>query len=358
MVGVVAENHEMSMAAVAEPRPYIMSGYLRGLFDFLKARGAPIEPVLEVMHLSESELLDPDRRIEHSLQNAIFDAAERVTGDINVGLHAGEATHLMHFGIAGMLAMTCTTVRQLIEIHTRFQGLISTGATMVYRESGDEVIGEASFMPGEELTRHTLEYTLASHMTLARLMAGFAFSVSRLEVTYPEPADCSEQQRIFSCPVRYGCERERLFFPACLLDVSLVVGDSGSRPALELEARRRLGASRQRLVDEDPDIASLKEHLAAELPNRLSTVEEAAASVGVSVRTLQRRLEARGLSYRGLVDVVRRELAQKYMLAGSLSQVDVAYLLGFSDQSAFHRAFRRWFATTPGDYRARSAPLE
>lgn len=333
---------------------YIMSGYLRGLFDHLKVRGAPIEPVLAVMKLSEAELLDPDRRIEHALQNAIFDAAERATGDVDIGLHAGEATHLMHFGIAGMLAMTCSTLRELVDVHARFQGLISTGATMRYVQVGDEIVGEAAFLPDEHLSRHTLEYTLASHMTLARLMAGFPLSVARLEVTYPEPADCSEQQRVFNCPVRYGCEHERLFFPASLLDVPLVIGDSESRAALEIEARRRLDSVHRRITDDDPDIASVKNHLAATLQNGPPTIEEAAAALGVSVRTLQRRLEARGLSYRGLVDLVRRELAERYMQAGTLSQVDVAYLLGFSDQSAFHRAFRRWFAQTPGDYRSRS----
>src|SRR5439155_18171694 len=103
---------------VSEPaRPYIMSAYLRGLVDYLRARGAPIEPMLQVMNLTEAELLDPDRRVDHDLQNAIFDAAERATGDVNVGLHAGEATHLIHFGIVGMLAMTCRTLRELIDMH-------------------------------------------------------------------------------------------------------------------------------------------------------------------------------------------------------------------------------------------------
>src|SRR5260221_11538988 len=107
-------------------RPYIMSGYLRGLLDYLRSRRASIEPVLEVMSLSEAELRDPDRRIDHALQDDIFAVAEAITGDVNVGLHAGEATHLMHFGIVGLLAMTCKTVRDLVWIHKRFPGLIST----------------------------------------------------------------------------------------------------------------------------------------------------------------------------------------------------------------------------------------
>jgi AraC-like DNA-binding protein len=334
-----------------------MSGYLRGLFDYLKARNAPIEPILDVMNLTEREALEPDRPIENSLQNEIFDAAERVTGDVNVGLHAGEATHLMHFGIAGMLAMTCSTGRELFDMHSRYSGLLSTGATMRYFVEGEELVGEATFAPGEEnLSRHTLEYTLASHLTLTRLMTGLPFSPSRLEVPYPEPADCAEQQRVFGCSVRYGCERERIYMLAVLLDIPLVVGDSASRAMLEIEARRRLDALRTPQIDQDPDMASLRQFVAAELRGGPSSVEQAAAALGVSVRTLQRRLELRQLSYRGLVDLVRRELAQKYMADKDLSQVDVAYLLGFSDQSAFHRAFRRWFSTTPGEYRSRTTP--
>jgi AraC-like DNA-binding protein len=341
-----------------EERPYVMLVYLRGLFDYLRARNAPLGPVLEVLRLTDQELHDPDRRVDHSLQNEIFDAAERATGDVNVGLHAGESTHLMHFGIGGMLAMTCRTIRELIDVHVRFQRLISTGASMCYEERGGEMVGEATFVDPTPLSRHTLEYTLASHLKLARLMAGFEFHMARVDVTYPEPDDCTEQQRVLGGSIRYGCARERLYFPAEALDLPLATSDGASRPLLELEAYRRLDALRPRVTDEDPQIAGLKQFVADRLPTGSSSVEDAAMTLGVSVRTLQRRLEAHRSNYRLLVDDVRREMAAKYMRSAELSQVDVAYLLGFADQSAFHRAFRRWFATTPGEYRSRSASLE
>ncbi len=341
----------------ADP-PYIMSAYLRGLFDHLRARGAPVEPVLEVMGLSERELFDPERRIEHSLQNAIFEAAERVTSDENVGLHAGEATHLMHFGIGGMLAMTCKTLRELIDVHVRFQRLISTGASMRYVEVGDELVGEVTFVDPTPLSRHTLEYTLASHMTLARLMTGLPVTAARIDVMFEAPADRSELERVVGCPVRYGCPQERIYFPSCVLDWPLVIGDSAARPALEFEAERRLESLRPRLADDDPEIAALKRFVVERLHTSRSSVDDAASALGISARTLQRKLEARGSNYRRVVDEVRRELAQKYIVTPSLSQVDIAYLLGFSEQSAFHRSFRRWFGATPGEYRARRLQLE
>jgi AraC-like DNA-binding protein len=170
---------------------------------------------------------------------------------------------------------------------------------------------------------------------------------------YPKPVDCSEQQRVFNCPIYYGCERERIYFPAELLDYPLVVGDNDSRRALEIEARRRLDAINVSLVDERPEIAGIKRFIADRLKGgEPPSVEVAAEALGISARTLQRRLEAVRINYRDLIDLVRRELAKEYMADSSLTQVDIAFLLGYSEQSTFHRAFRRWFEMTPGEYRA------
>ena len=150
-------------------RPYILSGYLRGLLVYLRSRNAPVEAVLEVIGLSEEELRDPDRHIDHELQPELFRVAEQVTGDVNVGLHAGEMTHVMHFGLIGLLAMTCTTVRELVDLHSRFQGLITTGATVHYAQHGHELVGDVTFAGAMSRSRHTIEYNTTSHLTVARL---------------------------------------------------------------------------------------------------------------------------------------------------------------------------------------------
>jgi len=329
-----------------------MSGYLRGLLVYLRSRGAPVEPVLEVIGLTEDELRDPDQRIAEELQDELFRVAEQLTGDVNVGLHAGEMTHVMHFGMMGLLAMTCRTVRELVDLHSRFQGLISTGATVHYVAAGEDLVGEVSFAGRVRFSRHTMEYNTASHLTIARLMAGFAFSPSRIDVPYAEPADCSEQLRVFGCPVRYDAEHMHFYFPLFVLDAPLVGGDSASRPGLELEARRRLDALAKPTFDESEDIALLKQVIADRLREGAPSVDDAAAALGISVRKLQRRLETRGSNFREILDVTRRDMAEEYMKDDTLSQTDVAFLLGFADQSAFHRAFRRWFEATPGEYRA------
>jgi len=329
-----------------------MSGHLRGLLAYLRSRGAPLEPVLEVIGLSEDELRDPDQRIPEELQDEIFRVAEQVTGDENVGLHAGEMTHVMHFGLMGLLAMTCNTVRELVDLHARFQRLITTGVTVSYAKAGDELVGEVSFADPARSSRQKTEYHTACHLTIARLIAGFPFSPARMDVPYAEPADSSEQQRVFGCPVGYAAGHLRYYFPLFVLDAPLVGGDSSSRASLELEAHRRLEALASPQSNGSPEIARLKEIIAHGLREGPPSVDDSAAALGMSTRRLQRQLEARGSTYREILDMTRRELADQYMQDESLSQTDVAFLLGFGDQSAFHRAFRRWFETTPGEYRA------
>lgn len=311
-----------------------------------------MEPILRVIGLSEEELRDPDRRIDHELQTELFRVAEQVTSDVNVGLHAGEMTHVMHFGLIGLMAMTCTTVRELVDLHSRFQGLITTGATVHYAANGDELVGTVAFSGAGPLSRHAIEYNTTSHLTIARLMAGFAFSPASMEVPYAEPADSTEQHRVFGCPVQYGSSHLRYHFPLFLLEASLVAGDSSPRPALELEARRRLDALTTPDEGESVEITRLKHVIAAGLREGPPSLEDAAAALGWSIRKLQRHLSTRGSTYRELLDSTRREIAERCLQDETLSQTDVAYVLGFADQSALHRAFRRWFEMTPGEYRA------
>jgi AraC-like DNA-binding protein len=344
-------------AVMQDASPSIALAYLRGLFDFLRRRELSSAPVLEALGISEADLRDPDLRIAHNLQHAAFEAAEQVSGDAHVGLHAGQFTHLIHFGMLGQMAMCCKTPRELMELHGRYQRLISTGADMTYVERDGALIGEANFEDPTGDSRHQVEYTLASHTSLFRLMAGgLPVSCSRIDVTYAPPDDPSEAQRILGCPIRYDCDVMRIYVSALLLDLPLIGAAPAVRLQLEIEARRRLDALRAPPPHADPELERLKQFVLDQLGkgNGAPSIQVAADLLATSERTLQRRLEAHGLSYRDLIDDVRRTLVAALLADPQLAQAEIALMLGFSDQSAFHRAFRRWYGMTPGEYRTRS----
>jgi AraC-like DNA-binding protein len=342
-------------------RPYISLGYLRGLLDYLRSRNAPVEPVLSAMNLSsEAQLRDPNTRVDHALLDTIFEAAERLTGDANVGLHAGESINILHFGMLGQLAVTCRNMRELLKLRTRYQRLITNGARMFYEVSPDKIVGEMMYQKSAPVSRHSLEYAFVSHVKLVRLLVGDKLKPINVEVPYRAPADSSEQERFFGCSISYKREKERLFFPPSLLDVPLVIHDSVSRETLEIEARRRLDALRIAMaeeVDGYPRVVGIKRFMSQQLKGgEPPSVDTTAEALNVSVRTLQRRLEVVGINFRELIDLVRRDLADEYMRDAALSPVDIAFLLGYSEQSAFFRAFRRWFDMTPREYRSLRPP--
>jgi AraC-like DNA-binding protein len=339
--------------SVDKDRPeslYITARYLRGLLDYVRQSGASLTPVLDAMGLSEEGLRDPDRLIPHALQDDIFAAAERVTGDPNIGLHAGEATHVMHFGIVGQLALTCATGGDLLALQVRYQSLIGNGVRSALKLTPDAAVLEIH-VARDPVSRHSLEYTLAAQITLARLLAGPQFAATRFELQHAEPAASHEHRRVFACDVVYGRPQVRLCFPLKVITLPLVGGDNALRPALESEARRRLEALHVRVEHKDSEVARYQRYITERLSGGAPSVEETADAMGTSVRTLQRRLAAHELSYRDLVEGVRREAAETLMNDPSLSLLDVALLLGFSDQTAFNRAFRRWFQTTPTEMR-------
>lgn len=329
---------------------YITARYLRGLLDYVRTTGASLAPVLSAMGMSEAMLRDPDRLIPHALQDDIFAAAEHITGDPNIGLHAGESTHVMHFGIVGQLALTCATGGDLLALQVRYQSLIGNGVRSSLKLTPEAAVLEIDVLR-DATSRHSLEYTLAAQITLARLLAGPQFGATRFEFRHPEPPASHEQRRVFASDVVYGRPHIRVCFPASVITLPLVGGDHALHPTLEAEARRRLEALAVRVEHTDSEVARYQRYIAERLSGGAPSVEQTADAMGTSVRTLQRRLSIHDLNYRDVVEQVRRAAATSLIHDPSLSLLDVALLLGFSDQSAFNRAFRRWFQTTPSEMR-------
>lgn len=331
---------------------YMSARYLRSVIAYVRSRHAPIEPVLEALGMDESELSQPDAFIPHWVQDRVFAAAEEVTGDSNVGLHAGEQIHMMNFGIVGQLALCSRTGRDLIDTHMRHQGLIGNGMRATCARTPSEISIEYT-LARRAPSRHSLEYTLAAQITLARTLAGPQFAATLFEFSYPEPPQTDAQRRVFGCPVRYDAPRICAHLPISVETLSLAGGEPGVREALEQAARQRLDSLRVLLDHADSEVERFQQYVADRLSNGPPSVEETARAMALSVRSLQRRLGTHGLSYRDLVELARRRVVERLMADSSLSLLDIALLVGFSDQSAFNRAFRRWFGTTPSQQRTR-----
>lgn len=202
-------------------------------------------------------------------------------------------------------------------------------------------------LPGAgELPRHTAEFIVAAWLVVARQATGLDFAPAEVSFRHSPPADVREHQRLFRAPVRFGGSANGMLLPRDLLGTPLLRADPGLCVVLERHLRE--------LVERTPPASSVvdrvRQLVASELP-RIADATAVARKLRMSRRTLQRQLGAGGTTFTGLLDVLRRELAMRYLHERQIAIAEVAFLLGFSEASTFHRAFRRWSGTTPAAYR-------
>lgn len=345
----------MSTEKHTDEKLYLTLGYLEPLFSHVREVGKPIAPLLAVLGINEQDLMHSDIRLPDKLVNQLNSAAEQLCADPNVCLHAGRRMGLSNIGIIGHLLLTCTEASQIMALHCRYQTLVGNGALAEYDINGQRVcLRFRRAEGGEPYSRHAYEYSLAGWLSLVGLVAGEALQADLIEFPCERPADTSEQQALFDCELRYlpGGNEMRVHFGRHLLERSIFAGDSSLREPLEAAAKQRLVELQGSYADASNSVRSriarfVREQLIHGPPN----IESAAEHLDASVRTLQRQLDAEDITYKAIVDNARKELCGRYILNPELNLVDVALMLGFSEQSSFQRAFKRWYQLTPGEYR-------
>ncbi|AXQ30139.1 AraC family transcriptional regulator [Solimonas sp. K1W22B-7] len=329
--------------------PTLTMAYCRVLTDWLQSRGQALEPVLAALDVPGAALADPDRRVSRLRFNAALECAIEQTGDPHVGLHAGERVRPAHYGVVGYIMMSCGTSRQIIETHQRWHQLVMQGVELDYEEA-DGLLRLRETLPPLPglLTRAAGECHAASMLSFARWVFGSQFRPLDVSFPYPEPAQLDEYRRIFQCPLRFDAPCFSLSIHNGLLDRPLPQADPELRQMMEAKAQRQ---AKELGLEADPFMAQLRAAIARLLPQAVPEMDQVAAALNISGRTLQRRLQQRGSHFKAAFDDMRRDLALGYVRDPQLSLVDIAFLLGFSQQSAFNRAFRRWTESTPGAYR-------
>jgi AraC-like DNA-binding protein len=195
--------------------------------------------------------------------------------------------------------------------------------------------------------RHVAEFIVATLVLAARAAIETTLPIVEIRFAHREPADTSEHQRILAAPLRFDANENAIVLPSSALDLPHARADARLVHMLDRHARDLLG----RLPEVHDFTDRVRAVLAAELRGGNPSAEHVADTLHMSVRTLSRRLADLGTSHKELLDTLRCELAKTHLAADALAIGEVAFLLGFSEASAFHRAFRRWTGRTPQEFR-------
>ena len=314
-----------------------------------KARGVDVGEVLRAAGLTEEALEDPDARLPGRTVLTIWNALRERTGDPALQLAAPAALPFGAYRVIDYLVATSATVGDGFRRFAKYFGLIADALTITTTGDGDGWYVCLATADGGPVPPVYVDYVFAALVTRIRMRIRPGLAVCGVDLRQAEPADATPYGDVFGAPVRFGAPEDRICFTAGEWEAPTELADEALVRLLEDHARIIAEGMPQATVGFRRDV---EQAIVAALPSGGSAATVARA-LNVSVRTLQRRLIDAGISFRDLSDTVRRRLAEGYLKDARVSIADVTALLGFSEESAFSRAFHRWTGESPGRWRRR-----
>lgn len=322
-----------------------------------EAAGVDVEALLAEVGLDSTRLAGAGERIPLSSLENLLTAFARRHGIAMLGLQLAGDIQPASFGTLGHLALACNSFGEVLEEATRYNGLLSNiGETVVSHGPGTVAIGWVCRAGSEAFQREATEYVLGAMARLARFLmpeqGDFILKVM-FEHARPQDPELSRSYfQFFRAPVAFDQPSSAIVIRADMLATRMRHGDERLRELLELHADRQLQQNRQDASLHD-DVRHLIEALMAEgNPTR----DAVARQLGLSARTLHRRLQAQGSSYRQLLDCARLQRADKLLCRERATVADTAKRLGFSGHQAFVRWFKQQTGATPHAYRVANRP--
>jgi AraC-like DNA-binding protein len=330
--------------------PQIGVAAIQPLFTALGRRGADVPGFCAGLGLEPSVARDPDARIPLRQLDAIWNRAAALTGDAHLGLHLGESVSADSFGLLSYLGASCATWGDALRKVFGYFRLLSEGSAYHLTTDDDRAVVTATQdAVTAEPVRHRVEFTIAVVHGYGRRFVAGDWLTSDVFFEHPRPDvdDLQEHARVFGRLPRFAAGGSGFAFPAALLDRPLVTSDPGLAAVLDRVAAR--------LLADEPDPTRLSHQVRCDLLrvglHGQVSLEAVARRLGMSPRTLQRRLRDEETSHHEVLEQVRRAVATR-MLAGSDTGIaEVACAVGFSEPAAFHRAFKRWTGRTPSEFR-------
>ncbi len=330
----------------------VPSAFARLLADYLQSR---ILDRPELAELVQQVPRGPTARTRWL--NLLAELAARLN-EPDLPLKIGAALQVRHLGIAGQVLLSCATLGEAAEQFCRYCRLVDDmGYTRIQRSS---TLGEARFhwgTGGSDIPPPAMEQIWAGAMLgLSQWLTGRTDISGEFHFHQARPADLAPFTRMLGARLHFGRHETRAVIPAWAMELPVSTHVPEMRPIVAAQAEASLRALAQEDGQQrDPEQALVRrvsELIAEHLARGTATVESIAPQLALSTRTLNRRLAEADTSFRLLCKTVRRARAESLLLDPAVSLAEISFMLGYQEQSAFQRAFKRWSGVTPGEFRA------
>jgi len=333
----------------AKPRR-VAGSYLQPLLEAAAARGVGAQALENAAGLRPGALEPLPETLPADDYVRLLDIGAELAADPHFGLHVGERVKLGTYSVYGLILLSCRDFGQAFEQTMRYEQLAhDLGRSTVTVADG---VAHYTWHSNYDAShRHLADSVFAGIRVFGNWLAGTTLPAAQLALMHDggAPADRDEYARLIGAMPTFGAPANVASFDAQLLAWPVPNADVSLYPVLQRHAEQLL---RQRAAD-PPDIAR---QVHAVIVRKLSHGQLRLASVAeelkLSPRTLQRKLNESGATFQQVLDQVRFALAKDYLRRPELSLVDIAFLLGYQEQSAFNHAFKEWAGVNPGAYRS------
>ncbi len=307
--------------------------------------------LMRAASVQDAELADRDAYLPFHKHIALGEAIVRGRPGVNIGLSALQHIAPATFGVLGYLINNASSLEAALAMFMRFQRLMTDGIRWRLEVAKTaKILVDAD--PDYQRLGHPIVGLVGVWLQLGRMLTGTEWMPLSVRFRHAPLGDPAEVERFFGCRVQFRSSQNSLEMACSTLSLPLVVGNAALQPSL-----RQLAQSRLAEIDGHSSLAGRLQALMFEsVPRGVTTQPPLARTLGLSTRTLSRRLREEGTSFRAVLDDVRRELAVVWLSDPAHAIYEVSFLLGYNEPSTFHRSFRRWTGESPRAWRAKQLP--
>lgn len=332
-------------------------GLVSNLAAAIASHGLPADELLAQFGLDALRLATPDARLSIARYMRLGHAASQLTGNPGLGLRMGDCRLLSHVGLAGSAAAQAPTVREAARTLLRFEPLYASnyrGHSSFVEDASGAWLRFYSISPYNDYNRFVVDSVLYGWVRQLGSVAGQCLPIQALDIEFDAPPYAEQYRAMLQVEVRFGAAENRVRLSRASLDLPNPQHCPSTWQLLlqlcetQLQERLRNRSVRERVSDVlGPLLAN------ASKPDDFNspTLAVVARQLNLPAWTLRRQLQEENTQFRSVLNETRRDLALTYIRDTELAFGEIAYLLGFTSAEAFQRAFRRWCATTPGEYR-------
>ena len=321
-------------------------------YAHLRANGIETRALLKQSGLTLQQINNASIRLRVRDQISFLNLAASALRDELLGFHLAQPFDLREFGFLYYISASSKILGDAVQHLARYGSIVNEGLALKYLRGTNIGIAFRYVGVGRHRDRHQIEFFIAGLVRLCRHLTGLRLVPSRVRFAHRREGERSEFAEFFGGKVEFGAAVDEVSFASASRDIPIVSADHHLNKLLVTYCEEAL---RRRPPHRGTFRSDVENAIVPLLPHGNAKLEEIARSLGVSQRTLARRLSAERLTFSAVLESLRMDLAGRYLVDEDLSISQVAWLLGYQEVSSFTHAFKRWTGKTPRKMRSRRA---